>query len=115
MVKVVSIFKLKPGFDPDDSYRLWLEEHTVYVKAKLKPELKKYLIGRVVTNLGEKVEEFGFGVVELFFEDVDSALRAMNRLWSVPGQARHNVEYDEFTRRIAVLRRAIIEEKEIEL
>ena len=115
MVKVVSIFKLKPGFDPEDSYRLWLEEHTVNVKVKLKPELKKYVIGRVVTNLGEKIEDFGFGVVELFFEDTDSALRAMNRLWSVPGQARHNVEYDEFTRRITVLKRAIIEEREIEL
>ena len=105
MVKLITIFKLKPGFDPDDCYKLWKEDHTEYVKGKLKPELKKYAIGRVVNTPGGQTEDFG--IVQLSFEDLDSALSALNRLWSSPE--------DEFMRRVPDWRRWIIEEEEIQV
>ena len=105
MVKMISIFKLKPGFDPDDCYKLWKEEHTDYVKGKLKPELKKYVIGRVVNTPGGQIEDFG--MAQLSFDDLDSALRALNRWWSSPE--------DELKRRATDFRRWIIEEEEVEV
>jgi len=53
MVKYMGIWSLKPGFDPDETFKLWRERHTLWAKAKLKPEVRKYTIARVIDTLNE--------------------------------------------------------------
>ena len=101
MIKVISTFGLKPEYDPEETYKIWLNEHVSHVKKTLAPELKKYVIGRVLHNLTGG--EF-YGGVQLSFSSLEDATRAMNRLLDRP---------DEFTKRICDIRRIIIEEKEI--
>lgn len=101
MISVISTFSLKPGYDPDETYRLWREEHVPHVKKMLSPELQKYVIGRVVHNLTGG--EF-YGGVRLSFNSLEDAKRAFDRLLGHP---------DEFTSRITNLRRIIVEERDI--
>jgi len=101
MVKVISTFGLSEGYDPEETYQLWIREHIPYVKQRLHPELKGYIIGRVVHSLTGG--EF-FGSVQLSFESTKEAIRAYDRLLANP---------DEFTGRICNIRRIIIEEKDV--
>ena len=107
MVKLVTMFKLKPDFDPEESYKLWSEIHTAYIKKIFAPELKKYVIGRVVRQAtpGQEGEDF-FGVVQCTFENADDAQNAVKKVLNAP---------DEFQNRIGESHRVVIEEKEIEL
>ena len=103
MFKFISVFALKPGYDADDTYKLWLKEHAPNVKAIQSPELKKYVIGRVVHNPtpGEKF----FGVAQLSYDTLEDALRAQDRQNASPK--------DEFANRLVNSRRVIIEEKDV--
>ncbi len=101
MVKVISTFGLKAAYDPEQTYQLWIKEHIPYVKKMLHPELKGYVIGRVVHSLTGG--EF-FGAVQLSFPSTEDAIRAFDRLLANP---------DEFTKRICDIRRIIIEEKDV--
>jgi hypothetical protein len=103
MVKMVTSFRLKPGFDPEESYQLWLKKHVPYVKTVMSPELKGYVVGRVVHSLA-KGDEY-FGVVQLSYDTVEDAVRALGRLLSNPE--------DEFMQRMTDFRRVIIEEKDV--
>ena len=102
MVKVISTFRLKPGFDPDENYQLWINEHVPFVKKTMHPELKGYVIGRVVHSMTGG--EF-FGAVQLSFDTVEDAKRALNRL--------HTGPHDEFMKRINDFRRVVIEERDV--
>lgn len=105
MVKYMGIWSLKPGFDPDETFRLWREKHTVWSKAKLLPEAKKYTIARVIDTLGQTDI---YGMSQIVFEDVESARRALNRVFSSPP--------DEFmAERVTNIRKIIVQEEEIEL
>ena len=103
MFKFISVFALKPGYDPDDTYKLWLSEHVPNVKAIQVPELKKYVVGRVVHN-PTPGENF-FGVAQLSYETLEDALRAQGRQNASPR--------DEFSNRLVNSRRVVIEEKEV--
>jgi len=81
MVKFVGLIRLKPGYDPDETWKLWQEKHTVWAKTSLLPELKKYTINRVVETMGES-DVYGFS--EMIFEDAESCKRAFKRLLSGP-------------------------------
>ena len=48
MVKFISTFSLKPDYDPDETYQIWVKEHVPYVKKVMIPELRQYVIGRVL-------------------------------------------------------------------
>ncbi len=102
MVKVISTFGLKPGYDPEETYQLWIKEHVPYVKKTLHPELRGYVIGRVVQSVTGG--QF-FGAVQLSFATVEDARRALNRLLTGPE--------DEFMKRITDFRRVIIEERDV--
>lgn len=101
MIKLISTFRLKPGFDPDESYQLWMNKHVPYVKKIMHPELKGYVIGRVLHNPA-KGDEY-FGAVQLSYNTLDDAIRALGRLLASPE--------DEFMKRITDFRRVIIEER----
>ena len=102
MVKVISTFGLRPGYDPEETYQLWTKEHVPYIKKTLHPELRGYVIGRVVQSVTGGVF---FGAVQLSFETAEAAKRAMNRLLASPE--------DEFMKRITDFRRVIIEERDV--
>ena len=101
MVKVISTFSLKPGYDPEETDKLWTEDHVPHVKKILSPELQGYVIGRVVHNLTGG--EF-YGGVRLSFHSLEDAKRAFGRLLAHP---------DEFTARICNIRRIIVEERDL--
>jgi uncharacterized protein (TIGR02118 family) len=103
MVKLITTFRLKTGFDPDESYQLWINKHVPYVKETMSPELKEYIVGRVLHTPG-KGEEF-FGAAQLYFDGVEDAKRALNKLLTGPE--------DEFMKRITDFRRVVIEERDV--
>ena len=112
MVKLVSIFSLKPGVDPDEAYKVWREKHTPRAKDKMLPEAKKYTINRTVHKYppaGGTVAEFDiFGYEMFWFNDLESALRATKRLRSA--------QPDEFLAEFATTpKMVIIEEENIKL
>jgi len=103
MVKYVALIRLKPGYDPDETWALWRTKHTVWAKKALLPELKQYSINRVVATLTDS-DIFGFA--EMLFDDVDSCKRAFKRLLTPPP--------DEVLPRFQV-ERIIMEFKEVPL
>ena len=112
MVKLVSIFSLKPGVDPDEAYQVWREKHTSWAKDKMLPEAKKYTINRTVHKYppaGGTVAEFDiFGYEMFWFDDLESALKATGRLRSA--------QPDEFLAEFATSPKMVIaEEENIEL
>jgi hypothetical protein len=102
MIKLISTFALKPGYDPEETYQLWIKDHIPYVKKIMSPELKGYVIGRVLHSLSGG--EF-YGTVQLSYSTLDDAKRAGNRLITNPP--------DEFMKRITDIRRVIIDEKDV--
>jgi len=102
MIKLISTFALKPGYDPEETHQLWIKEHIPYVKKLMSPELKGYVIGRVLHSLtgGEL-----YGTVQLSYSTLDDAMRAGRRLIANPP--------DEFMKRITDIRRVIIDEKDV--
>ncbi len=101
MIKLITTFRLKPGFDPEESYRLWIKKHVPYIKKRMHPELKGYVIGRVIYNPGD---EF-FGAAQLSFDTLEDSRTALNRLLTGPE--------DEFMKRITDFRRVVVEEKDV--
>ena len=103
MVKYVSTFQLKSGYDPDESFQVWLDDHVPYIKEVLSPELKGYIIGRVVQNIPP---DAGFyGSVQLSFKSIKDFNKAWSRL--------HKNPPDKFMKRIENVRRVIIEEQDV--
>jgi len=103
MVKYINIFQLKQGYDPEESYQIWIKEHVPYIKKMMKPELKGYIIGRVVENMTEG-RQF-FGNVQLSFSNLEDCKKAWDR-FTANGP-------DEFMNRITNTRRVIIEERDV--
>lgn len=114
MVRMISIFSLKPGIDPDEAYKLWREKHTQWAKELFLPELRKYTIHRVIETFGD-VEALGkgqpFGMAQFYFDDLESARRVINRRLALPPD-----KFDDFTIEYAsVIMRMLVQEEEIEV
>jgi hypothetical protein len=106
--KFSAIFGLQLGVDPDETYAEWRGKHALYAKNLTRPEARKYNINRVVYRFDDVGVEDVWGIAEFWFDDMESAQRAMARL--------QNAEPDEFhTTRITPARRLVTEEEEIEL
>jgi hypothetical protein len=103
MVKFLSIFALKPGYDPEETHRLWVEEHVPYVKREMAAELRGYVIGRVLYSLTGG--EF-YGAVQLTYDNLADALRAQGRTLTENPP-------DEFMNRLTDHRRLVIQEHDI--
>jgi len=102
MVKFLAVIRIKPGYDPDETWKIWVNEHAPVSKKGLLPEVRKYTLHRVVKTLSDSDV---FGVAEMVFDDAASAERAMKRNLSKPP--------DEFRKRIARADRIILEGVEI--
>lgn len=105
MIKYVGLASLKPGADPEEAYNYWRGKHASWAKQKFLPEAKRYVINRVIHRFGE---EDIFGFAEMWFDDMESALKAMGRVLNAPP--------DEFlTKWITAHHRVIVQEEDIEL
>ena len=105
MFKLVFIYSLKPKVDPDEAHRVWREKHTVWVKKNLLPGARKYTINRVVHGFGP-VDIYGYSMI--WFEDMDSAVKAAERLRNAPP--------DEFlTKFVETPKLVVVEEEKVEL
>ena len=92
MVKLVSIFKLRPGVDPDEAYKVWAGEHSQWVKEKLLPEMKWYTVNRILRKYpgagGKGSSDFDiFGYAMCWFDDKESALKATERMHKAASDA----------------------------
>ena len=109
MVKYIALWVIKPGLDPEKTWSRWREEHVEWVKKRLHPELKRYVQNRIIEELpGSKVD--WFGITELYFDDVESARRAIEKMITPP--------LDQFMVDCAIpakVRRVFAEEIEVEL
>ena len=106
MARFVSFWGLKPGVDPDEAYKYWREKHTLWAKeSKLLTEAKRYTINRVIHTFGGS-DIYGFS--DVWFDDMESALRTVRRLVSTPP--------DEFLAKwITTPNRIVVQEEDIEL
>lgn len=106
--KFNAIFGLKPGSDADETYQLWRGEHASYAKNLTLPEVKRYNINRVIHRFGDVKREDVWGIAEFWFNDLESAQRATERLRSA--------QPDEFLAEFTTSpKMVIIEEENIEL
>jgi len=102
MVKFLAVIRIKPEYDSDETWKIWVNEHASVSKKGLSPEVRKYTLHRVVKTLSDSDV---FGVAEMLFDDVASCERAMKRNLAKPP--------DEFRKRIASVDRIILEGVEI--
>ena len=109
MVKYIALWVVKPGLDPDETWKRWREEHVDWVKKRLQPELKRYVQNQIIEKLpGSEVD--WFGITELYFDDVESARRAVQKLTTAP--------FDKFMVECSIpekVRRVFAKEIEVEL
>ncbi len=91
MVKIVEIFRLKPGVDADAAYRVWRGKHTVWIRDKILPGARKYAINRVIHKYppaGGTVADFDiYGYAMTWFDDLAPALSAAGQLRSAQPDA----------------------------
>ena len=105
MVRFLSTFRLKDGYDPDETYRIWLEIHAPAVKKRYAGLLKRYVISKI-TRASEDDSDY-FGMAQLWFDDLETAIKARKDA---------GTHTDEFTERITDSRRVIVlDEHEVEL
>ena len=112
MIKLVSIFSLRPDADPDEAYKVWRESHTEWVKDKIQPGAKRYTLNRLIHKYppaGGTAAEFDIlGYEILLFDSLESALRAGERLQSA--------RPDEFSGRFTeYCKMVVVEGENIEL
>ena len=106
MIRFLSTFRIKAGFDPDETWHIWQEKHVPYVKELYKGYARKYVIGRI-KGFSEQESDW-FGIVQVWFDDIESARKAMS--------SEDFKIKDDFSRAITDARNVfVIEEKEIEL
>ena len=106
MVSFASTFRLKEGYDRDETFELWHQVHTPRVVEMLKQHgLKKYVIAKLV-SAPEAEPEF-FGMAQIWFDNLENAKKGTEYMLSQ--------RQDAFTERITDVRRVfVVEEKEIE-
>jgi len=105
MIKMVSIFTLPKGVDPDEFWKYWKEVHVPDVKG-LRPSLKKYTINRIDHKIAG--EDKFWGMVATWWASEDDIRLAFD---SPEGKKVAN----DFWPRVAGRYSVIVEEEEIAL
>ena len=107
MVKYTSTFGIKPGYDREESWRLWQEVHVQRVIDLLKGLIEKYVIIRL-ENADPNGKPELFGGIELWFKDWDSARKGVRKMLG------HNPDaIDEYAKRVTDLRRVFVLEEKV--
>ena len=81
MVKFMGVLRLKPGYDPDETWELWRAKHAQWYKKLALPEPKHYTINRVIKNLGDSNI---YGISESVYDNLESCERALDRFLKAP-------------------------------
>ena len=80
MVKIVNVFNIKEGVDPEELWKHWMGEHAAPMKKAT--GLHRYVINRVIEKLpahnGESEGVKYWGIVELWFDSKDAYYKAMS-------------------------------------
>jgi len=107
MVKYTSTFGIKPGYDKEESWKLWQEVHVPRVIGMLKGLISKYMIFRLENaDPGGRPELFGG--IELWFKDWDCAHKGVKRMLG------HNPDaIDEYAKRVTDLRRVFVHDEKV--
>jgi hypothetical protein len=92
MIKHFLILTLKPNIDEEKAYSIWRDKNAIWMQQQLMPELKKMTINKVIKKYpgaGGRGGDFNiFGYTLCWFDDYDSAIKAVERL--------HKVAPDDF-------------------
>ncbi len=106
MIKYVSFGSLRPGADPEETWKYWHEKHLPWAMEKFLPEARRYTISRVVHLFGNNHDTYALAEVE--FDDFESALRASQRLVDAPPEGL-------LSKRLAAPKRMLVQEEEVSL
>lgn len=112
MIKVIAMYSLPEGTDPDEFWKYHTEVHASDIKKAYGPRLKKYVINRVIKVL--KGEPKLFAIMENWFEN-EEALAEADKDAKTLRTAGGKTIVDDFASRVTQSYRAIVEEKEIKL
>jgi hypothetical protein len=82
MVKYIALWSMDPKLTSEEVWRIW-PKHSDWVKDVLKPELKRYVQNRVIEKLTGAEIDF-CGVTEMWFDDMESARKAVSRMIDGP-------------------------------
>ncbi len=74
LFKMIILLKKRPGLTEDDFVKYWLETHAPL--AQKMPGLRRYVVN-VVKRPPNREPDYN-GLVELWFDDIDSMKRAFN-------------------------------------
>ncbi len=103
MVKMITVYSIPEGTDPDKFWKYHTEEHAIDFRDAARPFLKKYVINRV---LGSRGEPKFFGLIETWW-DSEEDRQAYNK--------RSHPKRGEFSSRVVDSFTVLVEEKEIPL
>ena len=84
MIKSIALAHRKPGLTREEYNKYWKERHGP-LAARLIPGLRKYVQNHLVTVPG--IEYEGDGIVETWYDDVDSFQNSMKFIHSEEGRA----------------------------
>ena len=104
MIRSITLLKLRPGVDPEETWKYWREKHISWARERLHPEARKYIIARVVHRIGE---DDIYGLAEVWFDNMEDAVKTMERL--------AHTEPDELLGKRVIPTRIVLEEEEIPL
>ncbi len=102
MIKMINVYSLPEGTDPDEFWKYHTEEHALDVKNAAGPILKKYVINRVIE--ARSGEPAFFGLIETWWESEEARQEYIKRSYPRKG---------EFSSRVTGSFAALVEEKEI--
>lgn len=74
MIKVIVRLPKKPGISNEDFEKYWREKHGPLC-VRILPGLRKYNQNHIVKGSG--VEDAGFGIAEIYFDDLEAYNRFM--------------------------------------
>ncbi|OGO20455.1 MAG: hypothetical protein A2144_00760 [Chloroflexi bacterium RBG_16_50_9] len=112
MIKVVAMYSLPEGTDPEEFWKFHTEIHASDIKKAYGPRVKKYVINRVTRII--KGELKLFAIMETWFDNEEELAEA-DKAAKAARAASGKTVVDDFASRVTGSFRAIVEEKEIKL
>ncbi|MBI4296623.1 MAG: EthD family reductase [Chloroflexi bacterium] len=112
MIKVIAMYSLPEGTDPEKFWKYHTEVHASDIKRAYGTKVKKYVINRVTKVL--MGEPKFFGLMETWFENEEALAEADKAARTLTTPEGKSV-VDDFASRVTQRFRALVEEKEITL
>lgn len=92
MIKTISLAHRKAGLTREEYNKYWLETHGP-LAAKLIPGIKRYVQNHFISVPGMEFE--GDGIVEMWYDDVESWQKSMEAIRNSPELARDGANFAE--------------------